>query len=96
MLTQVLSHKISGNVATRLDGFERLLWDYESQSRRAVTDATKIGVAIRGSQEPQIRDHLIRNAAEEILEATRAQHYANAQPMPTQRGACQTFRSSEP
>ena len=52
LLMQVLSYKFSGNVATRLDGFERLLRDYESQSREAVTDATKIGVAMLGVEEP--------------------------------------------
>ncbi len=30
LLMQVLSYKFSGNGATRLDGFERLLHDYES------------------------------------------------------------------
>ena len=46
-----------------------------------------------GMEEPQIREHLIRNAArltswpsmrEEILEVTSAQHCMNAQPMPMQ------------
>ena len=63
LLMQVLSYKFSGNLATRLDGFERLVRDYESQSREAVTDATKIGVVMLGMEEPQIREHLIRNAA---------------------------------
>ena len=59
LLMQVLSYKFSGNVATRLDGFERLVRDYESQSGESVTDATRIGVVMLGMEEPQIREHLI-------------------------------------
>jgi hypothetical protein len=96
LLMQVLSYKFSGNVATRLDGFERLVRDYESQSGESVTDATRIGVVMLGMEEPQIREHLIRNAVrlstwavmkEEILEVTRTQHYMNNQPVPMQLGA---------
>ncbi len=42
MLTLVLSCKFSGNAATKLGGFERVIRDDESQSREAVADATKI------------------------------------------------------
>ena len=35
LLAQVLSYKFSGTVATRLDGFDRLTRDYESQSRES-------------------------------------------------------------
>ncbi len=96
LLMQVLSYKFSGNVATRLDGFERLVRDYESQSGESITDATRIGVVMLGMEEPQIREHLIRNAVrlntwagmkEEILEVTRTQHYMNNQPVPMQLGA---------
>ncbi len=46
-----------------------------------------------GMEEPQIREHLIRNVVrmntwadmkEEILEVTRTQHYMNNQPVPMQ------------
>ena len=49
-----------------------------------------------GMVEPQIREHLIRNAVrqstwaimrEEILEVTRTQQYMNSQPVPMQLGA---------
>ena len=95
LLMQVLSYKFSGSVATKLDGFERLVRDYESQSGESVTDATRIGVML-GMEEPQIREHLIRNAVrlntwavmkEEILEVTRTQRYMNNQPVPMQLGA---------
>ncbi len=56
---QVLSYKIYGNVAIRLDGFERFVRDYEVQSKEAFTDVTKVGVVMLGMEEPQIREHLI-------------------------------------
>ena len=96
LLMQVLSYKFSGNVATKLDGFERLVRDYESQSGEVVTDATRIGVVMLGMEEPQIREHLIRNAVrlrtwpvmkEETLEVTRTQRCMNNQPIPMQLGA---------
>ena len=95
-LMQVLGFKFDGNVATRIDAFERLIHDYEAQSRERVSDDTKIGIVLLGMDDIKIKEHLIRNSArlttwrdmlEEILEVTRTQQYLNSQPTPMQLGA---------
>ena len=63
MLMQVLGFKFGGNVAARLDAFERAIHEYESQSKEKVTDDTRIGIVMLGMEDLKIKEHLIRNSS---------------------------------
>ena len=95
-LMQVLSFRFDGNVASRLDAFERTIHDYEAQSGETVSDDTKVGVVMLGMADSRVKEHLIRNSGrlstwtamkDEILEVTRTQQYIDSQPVPMQLGA---------
>ena len=91
LLLQILSFQCDGDMSATLSSFERLVRDYEVQSRKALDDDFKM-------HDSRVKVHLIRNTArldtwiktrDKILEIARTQRYINAQLAPTQLGATQ-------
>ena len=96
LLMNVLSYRFRDDIPNKLAAFERLVHDYENQSKKTVDEEIKIGVAMLGMEDMRFKEHLIRNSVritswsqmrEEILEITRTQQHIDSQPVPMHLGA---------
>ncbi len=63
MLTQVLSFKFAGNVAARLDEFERAVRGNEAQSNEKVTDDAIVGAVMLNMEDLKSKQRLSRNSS---------------------------------
>ena len=89
LLLQILSFQFDGDMSANLSSCERLVRDYEVQSRKTVEDDLKMGVVILGMHDSRVKEHLMRNTARlgswikmrnEILEIARTQQHITSQP----------------
>ena len=94
LLMNVLSYRFRDDIQNKLAAFERLVHDYESQSRKTLDDDIKISMLVMADM--RVKEHLIQNSVritswtqmrEEILEITRTQPYIDSQPVPMKLGA---------
>jgi hypothetical protein len=62
MLVQILTTKFTQDIQSGLEGWERMIRDFEAQSTHKVPDFVLCGIVLAGVEDPILREFLTMNA----------------------------------